>query len=63
VLQVALPMLKTILFWPIGEKRTPNGEFYDFTPEWFYLGDPKSEYFYSLEKAPKTMPLTKTIAK
>ncbi|MFO7657290.1 MAG: pectate lyase [Bacteroidales bacterium] len=36
-----------------GEKRTPKGEFYDFTPEWFYLGDPKSEYLLFLGKSPE----------
>lgn len=36
-----------------GEKRIPKGEFYDFTPEWFYLGDPKSEYRLFLGKSPE----------
>jgi hypothetical protein len=37
-----------------GQKHTPteDGEFYDFTPEWFYLGDPKSNYFLFLAKTP-----------
>lgn len=36
-----------------GIKRIPQGEFYDFTPEWFYLGDPKSKYYLFLAKSPE----------
>lgn len=36
-----------------GKKRIPSGEFYDITPEWFYLGDPKSESFLFLAKSPE----------
>jgi PelA/Pel-15E family pectate lyase len=36
-----------------GVKRIPNGEFYDITPEWLYLGDPKSKYFMFLGKTPE----------
>ncbi len=38
-----------------GEKHIPteDGEFYDFTPEWFYLGDPKSDYVLFLAKSPE----------
>jgi len=37
-----------------GKKHTPTteGEFYDFTPEWFYVGDPKSESVLFLAKTP-----------
>jgi hypothetical protein len=31
---------------------TEDGEFYDFTPEWFYLGDPKSDHYLYLAKSP-----------
>jgi PelA/Pel-15E family pectate lyase len=31
---------------------TEDGEFEDFTPEWFYLGDPKSNYVLFLGKTP-----------
>lgn len=31
---------------------TEEGEFDDFTPEWFYLGDPKSDYVLFLAKSP-----------
>lgn len=36
-----------------GKKRIPNGEFVDFTPEWFYLGDPKSRHVLFLAKTPE----------
>lgn len=38
-----------------GEKHIPteDGEFDDFTPEWFYLGDPKSKYHLFLAKSPE----------
>ncbi len=32
---------------------TPEGIFDDFTPEWFYLGDPKSDYVLFLGKSPE----------
>lgn len=37
-----------------GKKHIPteDGEFYDFSPEWFYLGDPKSDYVLFLAKSP-----------
>ncbi|SMF31609.1 pectate lyase, PelA/Pel-15E family [Alteromonadaceae bacterium Bs31] len=35
-----------------GKKHIPKGEFWDFTPEWFYLGDPKSKSFLFLAKTP-----------
>lgn len=31
---------------------TEDGAFDDFTPEWFYLGDPKSDYYLFLAKTP-----------
>ncbi|MFO7692148.1 MAG: hypothetical protein R6V57_03580 [Vicinamibacterales bacterium] len=37
---------------PDGAKRTPRGEFIDFTPEWFYLGDPKARHVLFLAKTP-----------
>ena len=38
-----------------GKKHIPteDGEFDDFTPEWFYLGDPKSNYVLFLAKSPE----------
>jgi PelA/Pel-15E family pectate lyase len=38
-----------------GKKHIPteDGEFDDFTPEWFYLGDPKSDYILFLGKTPE----------
>lgn len=37
-----------------GEKHTPEseGEFYDFIPEWFYIGDPKAKNVLFLAKSP-----------
>lgn len=35
-----------------GLKHIPSGEFEDFTPEWFYLGDIKSDYVMFLAKSP-----------
>ncbi len=37
-----------------GKKHIPtqDGEFDDFTPEWFYIGDPKSNYYLFLGKTP-----------
>ncbi len=35
-----------------GEKHFPKGEFKDFSPEWFYLGDPKVENHLFLAKSP-----------
>jgi hypothetical protein len=35
-----------------GVKRTPRGEFTDFSPEWFYLGDPKAKHVLFLAKTP-----------
>lgn len=35
-----------------GSKHIPSGEFADFTPEWFYLGDPKVNHFLFLAKSP-----------
>lgn len=35
-----------------GVKRIPAGEFQDFTPEWFYLGDPKVKHALFLAKTP-----------
>ncbi len=32
---------------------TEDGTFDDFTPEWFYLGDPKSDYVLFLAKSPE----------
>ena len=32
---------------------TEDGEFDDFTPEWFYLGDPKSKHILFLAKSPE----------
>ncbi len=39
---------------PDGKKHFPteDGEFDDFTPEWFYLGDPKSKSIMFLAKTP-----------
>ena len=38
-----------------GKKHIPTeeGELYDFTPEWFYLGDPEAEHFLFLAKSPE----------
>lgn len=38
-----------------GNKHIPTveGEFYDFTPEWFYIGDPASKYVLFLAKSPE----------
>ena len=35
-----------------GVKRTPRGEFPDFSPDWFYLGDPKAKHVLFLAKTP-----------
>ena len=35
-----------------GERHIPSGEFDDFTPEWFYLGDPKVNNHLFLAKTP-----------
>ncbi|MFI1773690.1 hypothetical protein [Thalassobellus citreus] len=35
-----------------GKKHIPSGEFYDFTPEWFYLGDSKVKNVLFLAKTP-----------
>jgi len=35
-----------------GKKHIPKGEFWDFTPEWFYLGDPKAKNLLFLAKTP-----------
>ncbi|MEN3324729.1 pectate lyase [Mariniflexile soesokkakense] len=37
-----------------GKKHIPTaeGEFYDFTPEWFYIGDPKAKSVLFLAKTP-----------
>ena len=35
-----------------GKKHIPSGEFWDFTPEWFYLGDVKANHFLFLAKTP-----------
>ncbi len=35
-----------------GKRHIPSGEFWDFTPEWFYLGDPKAENLLFLAKTP-----------
>jgi PelA/Pel-15E family pectate lyase len=39
---------------PDGKRHIPTeeGEFDDFTPEWFYLGDPKAKQFLFLAKTP-----------
>ncbi len=37
---------------PDGVKRAPKGEFADFSPEWFYLGDPKAAHVLFLAKTP-----------
>lgn len=37
---------------PDGKRHIPSGQFKDFTPEWFYLGDPKSDYVLFLGKTP-----------
>ena len=37
---------------PDGVKRAPRGEFTDFTPEWFYIGDPKAKHVLFLAKSP-----------
>ncbi|GEM_PF-470897 len=36
-----------------GKKHIPTGEFSDITPEWLYLGDPKSDYVLFLAKSPE----------
>ncbi|WP_187261402.1 hypothetical protein [Pontibacter beigongshangensis] len=35
-----------------GKKHIPSGEFLDFSPEWFYLGDPKAKSYLFLAKTP-----------
>lgn len=35
-----------------GKRHIPSGEFRDFTPEWFYLGDPKAKHVLFLAKTP-----------
>ncbi|WP_207429397.1 hypothetical protein [Pedobacter sp. SYSU D00535] len=35
-----------------GKKHIPEGKFKDFTPEWFYLGDPKAKNVLFLAKTP-----------
>ncbi len=35
-----------------GVKRIPRGEFPDFSPEWFYIGDPKAKQVLFLAKTP-----------
>jgi PelA/Pel-15E family pectate lyase len=35
-----------------GVKRTPRGEFTDFSPEWLYIGDPKAKHVLFLAKTP-----------
>ena len=35
-----------------GQRHIPSGELKDFTPEWFYLGDPKVENHLFLAKSP-----------
>ncbi len=35
-----------------GVKRIPRGEFADFSPEWFYVGDPKAKHVLFLAKTP-----------
>ena len=35
-----------------GQRHIPSGALKDFTPEWIYLGDPKSDYFLFLAKTP-----------
>jgi hypothetical protein len=35
-----------------GVKRIPRGEFPDFSPEWFYVGDPKAKHVLFLAKTP-----------
>lgn len=35
-----------------GVRRTPRGEFPDFSPEWYYLGDPKAKQVLFLAKTP-----------
>ncbi|MDT0687763.1 pectate lyase [Autumnicola psychrophila] len=35
-----------------GKKHIPSGEFKDFTPEWFYLGDEKAENILFMAKIP-----------
>ncbi|TXK31157.1 hypothetical protein FVR03_19945 [Pontibacter qinzhouensis] len=35
-----------------GKKHIPSGEFSDFSPEWFYLGDPKVKSYLFLAKTP-----------
>lgn len=37
---------------PDGERHIPSGAFRDFTPEWFYLGDPRSRHVLFLGKTP-----------
>lgn len=36
-----------------GKRRTPNGEFLDISPEWFYLGDPKVKNVLFFAKSPE----------
>lgn len=36
-----------------GQRHIPSGAFKDFTPEWIYLGDPKSDYVLFLGKTPE----------
>ncbi len=35
-----------------GVTRIPSGEFQDFTPEWFYIGDPQAKHVLFLAKTP-----------
>ncbi|MEP1445245.1 MAG: pectate lyase [Paraglaciecola sp.] len=35
-----------------GKQHTPNGEFWDFTPEWIYMGDPKANNVMFFAKSP-----------
>lgn len=37
---------------PDGKRHTPSGSFKDFTPEWIYVGDPKSDFVLFLAKTP-----------
>lgn len=37
---------------PDGKRHIPSGAFDDFTPEWFYLGDPKVKNYLFLAKIP-----------
>lgn len=36
-----------------GKRHTPQGEFADFSPEWFYVGDPKAKHLLLLGKTPE----------